>query len=344
LSQPLLEVRGLSKVFTRGGGLAGPRRVVRALDSVDLTIMPGQTVGLVGESGCGKSTLGRCVLRLIEPTSGQVRYRGVELLSLSRAALRPYRGEMQMLYQNPYASLNPRLNVLSLVAEPLQTHTDLAGQGLRARVQELLALVGLEGEMLRRYPHEFSGGQLQRIALARALALNPKLLILDEPTSALDVSVQAKILNLLLELQQRLGLTYLFISHDLGVVQHISDQIVVMYLGRVVEAGPTEAIFGGQRHPYTEALLSSTPAVSLDHRRQRIILDGGVPDPANPPPGCKFAPRCPARVAHALAICDQQEPALKPFQPSHAVRCWLYDEAGPFGSAGPLPVGQGEMA
>jgi len=317
MNQPLVQVRKLTKHFALRGRLLGRRQVIHALDGVDLDVHEQETVGVVGESGCGKTTLGRCLVRLVEPTSGQVLFRGEDLLKLQRAALRRRRREFQMIFQNPYSSLNPRMNVFSLVSEPLRTHTDLQGQALTDRVIELLNRVGLAKEHLYRYPHEFSGGQLQRIAVARALALNPSFLVLDEPTSALDVSVQAQILNLLQELQAEFGLTYLFISHDLSVVQHISNRIVVMYLGKVVEASTTDAIFYEARHPYTQALLSSTPILDPQSRRQRILLPGGVPSPINPPSGCRFHPRC----SMALPLCTETEPELVDVGGGHLIAC-----------------------
>ena len=323
----LVEVRGLTKYFAQRGGLFGLRAqpAVRAVDGVSLAVKRQETLGVVGESGCGKTTLGRCILRLIEPTGGEILFEGVNILPLDSNEMRQRRRDMQMVYQNPFSSLNPRLNVLRLVSEPLRTHTDLRGEALAARVVELLERVGLEKEHLYRYPHEFSGGQCQRIAVARALALNPKLLVLDEPTSALDVSVQAQILNLLQELQREFSLTYLFISHDLSVVQHISDRIAVMYLGKVVELSTSEAIFpstssgprGGALHPYTEALLSSTPIPDPDAEKRRIILEGGVPSPVNPPPGCRFHPRCPK----VMPLCSQVEPELVDVGDGHLVAC-----------------------
>jgi len=302
---PLVEIRQLCIDYvTRHGVFGGRRDGIRALDSVDLEIMTGETLGIVGESGCGKTTLGRGLLRLVEPTSGQVLFQGQELLTLSKPVLRQLRREMQMVFQNPFSSLNPRLNVLHLIAEPLRTHTDLKQEALRSTVEALLLEVGLSAEHLKRHPHELSGGQAQRVALARALALNPRFVVLDEPTSALDVSVQAQIINLLVEMQRRHGLTYLFISHDLSVVQHISDRIAVMYLGQIVELAPSETIFTSPQHPYTQALLSSTPLPDPDSGREKILLEGSVPDPSNPPAGCRFHTRC----RHVMDICRSVSP------------------------------------
>jgi oligopeptide/dipeptide ABC transporter ATP-binding protein len=318
----LVEVWGLTKYFAQRGGLFRRAQLVRAVDGVNLAVRRQETLGVVGESGCGKTTLGRCILRLIEPTGGEVLFEGVNILTLDSTKMRQRRRDMQMVYQNPFSSLDPRFNVLRLVSEPLRTHTDLRGEALVVRVVDLLERVGLEREHLYRYPHEFSGGQCQRIAVARALALNPKLLVLDEPTSALDVSVQAQILNLLQELQREFSLTYLFISHDLSVVQHISDRIAVMYLGKVVELSTSEAIFGGALHPYTEALLSSTPIPDPDAEKTRVILEGGVPSPINPPPGCRFHPRCPK----AMPLCSQVEPELVDVGDGHLVACHRHVE------------------
>lgn len=317
MSAPLIQARRLTKYFSLRSGWWRRSPMVRAVEWVDLDIYPGETLGVVGESGCGKTTLGRCLIRLIEPTFGEIFFRGEDLLKLDRATLRQRRREFQMVFQNPYLSLDPRMNVLDLVGEPLRAHTDLRGRALADRVAELLDRVGLARDHLYRYPHEFSGGQLQRIAIARALALNPVFVVLDEPTSALDVSVQAQILNLLKELQAELGLTYLFISHDLSVVQHISDRIAVMYLGRVVEIGTTEQIFSDARHPYTQALLSSTPLPDPQSRRSRIVLPGDVPSPLNPPPGCSFHPRC----FQALPVCATDEPRLMDMGDGHWVAC-----------------------
>jgi oligopeptide/dipeptide ABC transporter ATP-binding protein len=323
MNGPLILVEGLIKHFVQRGGMFGLRApAVRAVDQVDLTVQRQETLGVVGESGCGKTTLGRCLLRLIEPTAGRVLFEGADLLSLGRKEMRLRRRDMQMVFQNPFSSLNPRLNVFSLVAEPLRTHTDLRGKDLTERVLEPLKRVGLKEEHLYRYPHEFSGGQCQRIAVARALALNPKFIVLDEPTSALDVSVQAQLLNLLQELQREFGLTYLFISHDLSVVQHISDRIAVMYLGKIVESSTTDEIFRQACHPYTVALLSSTPIPDPDVRRERAILEGGVPSPVNPPPGCRFHPRCPK----AESTCSQSEPELVDIGGGHLVACHRIDK------------------
>jgi len=292
---------------------------VRAIDDVSLKIFPGETMGIVGESGCGKTTLGRCLLRLLEPVSGKVIFDGRDIMALSMSSLRPLRREMQMVFQNPFSSLDPRMNVLKLVSEPLRTHTDLRGNELSRQVEDLLIEVGLSSEHIKRFSHQLSGGQAQRVALARALALNPKFLVLDEPTSALDVSVQAQIINLLVELQQRHGMTYLFISHDLSVVQHISDRITVMYLGQIVELAMSEDIFNSPQHPYTQALLSSTPVPDPDSDIERIILEGVVPNPANPPSGCRFHTRCP----YVMDICSKEEPRNYSVGENHQAACHL---------------------
>ena len=320
-SASLLDVKKLSVHFVSHSGLLRRRtHQVRAVDEVDLNIFPQETLGIVGESGCGKTTLGRAILRLVKPASGKIIFEGQDILTLNSDNLRKIRRDMQIVYQNPYSSFDPRFSILNVVAEPLVTHTELRGQALIERAAQVLEKVGMPGEILFRYPHEFSGGQLQRIAVARALALNPKFIVLDEPTSALDVSVQAQIINLLQELQSRLKLTYMFITHDLSVIQHISDRIVVMYLGKVVELSTTEAIFSAEaRHPYTQALLSAAPMVEPSARRERIILKGNVPDPADPPPGCPFHPRCPV----AVGICSQVEPELKDIGGGHMVSCHL---------------------
>lgn len=320
---PLLETCGLTKHFVSRPSLLSRRpKRVQALESVNLCINRQETLGVVGESGCGKTTLGRAIMGLIRPTSGQVLFEGQDIAPLSRREMRRYRRDMQMVFQSPYSSFDPRFSVLNSIAEPLRTHTALRGQALVSRARELLEQAGMPGEILFRYPHEFSGGQLQRIAVARALALNPKFIVLDEPTSALDVSVQAQIINLLQRLQRELNLTYLFITHDLSVVQHISDRIAVMYLGQVVELSTTQAIFYDAQHPYTQALLASAPSLDPELRRERIILKGGVPDPANPPPGCSFHPRCPV----AIGICSQTEPTFFDIGHGHMVACHLVSE------------------
>ena len=318
---PLLDVRDLTKYFTvRGGFLGRGRKRVRALDHVSLTIYPRETLGVVGESGCGKTTLGRTIVRLLEPDEGHIFFEGTDIARLSRRQLRAFRPHMQIVFQNPYSSFDPRFSVLESIAEPLRTHTDLRGDALVDRARELLERAGMPGEILFRYPHEFSGGQLQRLAIARALALNPKFIVLDEPTSALDVSVQAQIINLLQELQRELALTYMFISHDLSVVQHISDRIVVMYLGEVVEIGPTDTIFRRDTlHPYTRALLNSAPILDPTYRRERVVLRGNVPDPTQPPSGCRFHPRCPL----AQDICAREKPELREVEPGHHIACHL---------------------
>ena len=302
---PLITIRNLSKDYVSRGGFFGrTQQRVRVLENIHLTIYEGETLGIVGESGCGKSTLANTLLRLIPATSGEVLYDGDNILTIDAAKLRQLRQHFQMVFQNPFSSLNPRLTVLDIVAEPLQTHTKLSKTEWRHRVSELLQEAGLGDEHLTRYPHELSGGQAQRVAVARALALKPKFLILDEPTSALDVSVQAQIINMLVKLQKTHGLTYLFISHDLAVVQHIADRIAVMYLGEIVELGTSESVFANPQHPYTQALLSATPTPTPNKKAKRIVLKGNVPSIANPPKGCRFHTRCP----YAFARCWEETP------------------------------------
>jgi oligopeptide transport system ATP-binding protein len=319
---PLLQIRSLTKHFRLPGGwLSGGARYVYAVDGVDLEIAPGEVLGLVGESGCGKTTLGRMVLRLIEPTEGRVIFDGQDLAALNSTKMRHMRQQMQVVFQNPLSSLSPRFKVEQIVAEPLVTHHVLPKKQIRSRVLELLDQVGLGTQHIDRFPHEMSGGQCQRVAVARALAVNPKLLILDEPTSALDVSVQAQIINLLEELKQAHGLTYLFISHDLNIVQHISDRIGVMYLGKLVELGPSEAVFNQPLHPYTKALFGAIPLPVVDSGRSLTILEGNVPSPVNPPSGCRFHTRCPL----AQEICKQDQPELRQVSPGRFVSCFFVD-------------------
>jgi peptide/nickel transport system ATP-binding protein len=295
---PLLDVQNLSMQFKlHRGFLSKQAGVLKAVDDVSFSILPKETMGLVGESGCGKTTIGRCIVRAYEPTAGRILYSGedggsVDLARLAPRELKPYRRQLRMIFQDPYASLNPRMNVLNIVGQPLRIYGEASGSALEDRVARLLRLVGLQPEYMRRYPHAFSGGQRQRIGIARALALDPRILVCDEPVSALDVSVQAQILNLMLDLQAGLGLTYLFISHDLGVVEHVADRVAVMYVGRMVEMASAEELFRSPAHPYTEALLSAVPKPDPRSCSTRIILTGGVADPANPPPGCSFHPRC----------------------------------------------------
>jgi oligopeptide/dipeptide ABC transporter ATP-binding protein len=316
----LLEVRGLKHYFEqKSGWLARRKRVVRAVDGIDLAVRPGEVLGLAGESGCGKTTLGRCVLRLVEPTAGEIIFDGQDLLTLDTAAMRQVRREMQIVFQDPISSLDPRFVVEESIMEPLRTHTDASRSERRQRALALLKDVGLGAQHLGRYPHELSGGPCQRVALARALVLHPRLLILDEPTSALDVSVQAQIISLLVELKETYKLTYLFITHDLGVMRHISDRITVMYLGKMVEVGPTRAVFESPLHPYTQALLASVPIPEPRSREWRFVLEGTVPSPANPPSGCRFHTRCPS----AQAACQEQEPLLRLVSPDRWVACHL---------------------
>ncbi len=322
----LLDVRGLKKYFPiRRGLLQKEIGRVKAVDDVTFFLNQGETLSLVGESGCGKTTTSRCILRAVPPTAGDVTFRSqsgevLDVAALPKARLRQLRREMQMIFQDPFASLNPRMTLLDIVGEPLLVHGEKNAQVRADRVAELLRLVGLRPEFMRRYPHAFSGGQRQRIGIARALALNPRLVVADEPVSALDVSVQAQILNLMLELQEKLGLTYLFVAHDLSVVKHISERVAVMYVGRIVETAPTEELFSHPRHPYTEALLSAVPKPDPRRRSERIVLQGEVADPAAPPPGCYFHPRC----RYAAPICREETPLQEETSPGHSVRCHLW--------------------
>jgi peptide/nickel transport system ATP-binding protein len=332
----LLDVKGLRKFFPiRRGLLQKVVGQVKAVDNVTFFLQEKETLSLVGESGCGKTTTSRCILRAITPTGGQVLYRNgradvLDMAALHSGELQSLRKEMQMIFQDPFASLNPRMTLLDIVGEPLLVHGEKSSSRRAERVAELLRLVGLRPEYLRRYPHAFSGGQRQRIGIARALALNPRLVVADEPVSALDVSVQAQILNLMLELQERLGLTYLFVAHDLSVVRHISDRVAVMYVGRIVETAKTEELFSRPLHPYTEALLSSVPKPDPRLRSERIVLQGEVADPANPPPGCYFSPRC----SYANDLCRTQTPEQRELSPNHFVSCHRAGELSLRGVAG----------
>ncbi len=316
----LLEIRDLKKYFPVGDGFFSRNKGnVKAVDGVNLTINEGETLGLVGESGCGKSTLGRTILRLIEPTSGEIIFHGKNLLALSARELREMRREMQIIFQDPYASLNPRMRVGDIVGEGLEIHKLAKGKAKRDRIMELLHQVGLREDHYPRYPHEFSGGQRQRIGIARALAVNPKFIVCDEPVSSLDVSIQAQIINLLQELQEKMHLTYLFISHDLRVVEHISHRVAIMYLGKVVEIAAGETIYRDAKHPYTRALLSAVPMPETSRKKERIVLEGDVPSPVNPPSGCTFHPRC----AYRQPLCSEMEPPLD-FSDGHGVSCHVF--------------------
>lgn len=318
----LIEIQNLKKYFPIYRGILFRRHIgdVHAIDGVDLVIPPGDTLGLVGESGCGKSTLGRCVLGLIPVTDGKIIFDGVDITSLDKKSLRNLRRQMQIVFQDPQASLNPRMSVGRIVGEPLEIFRIAKGKELNNRIGELMELVGLEASMMARYPHEFSGGQKQRIGIARALALNPKFIVCDEPVSALDLSIQAQIINLLQELQDRLKLTYLFIAHDLSVVRHISDTVAVMYLGRIVEYAPSEILYKNPLHPYTQLLLESVPVPDPCMKKTHKLLEGDPPSPTSPPPGCRFHTRCPKR----FEPCDITEPENIKVGGSQLVCCHLY--------------------
>jgi oligopeptide transport system ATP-binding protein len=320
--QPIVRGESLRKSF-RGPsrGIGRGRAEVLAVDGVTLDVMHGETLGLVGESGCGKSTLGRLLLRLYEPTSGRVYFEGQDITALSQSALRPFRRKMQIIFQDPYSSLNPRMTVKAALSEALRVHGMVSSASEeQQRIAALLERVGLRPEHMRRYPHEFSGGQRQRIGIARALAVSPRFIVADEPVSALDVSIQAQIVNLLSDLQEELGLSYLFIAHDLHVVEHVSRRVAVMYLGRIVELATSEQIYERPRHPYTEALLSAAPEPDPTAPKRRLLLGGDVPSPLDPPSGCAFHPRCP--IAEK-GLCDREVPALRTIEPSHEVACHL---------------------
>jgi oligopeptide transport system ATP-binding protein len=320
--QPIVRAESLRKSF-RGPsrGLGRGHAELRAVDGVSLEVMPGETLGLVGESGCGKSTLGRLLLRLYEPTSGRIYFEGQDITELSQSALRPFRSQMQIIFQDPYSSLNPRMTVQAAIGEALRVHGMASSKSdEELRIAALLERVGLRPEQMRRYPHEFSGGQRQRIGIARALAVSPSFIVADEPVSALDVSIQAQIVNLLSDLQEELGLSYLFIAHDLHVVEHVSRRVAVMYLGRVVELAGSEQIYARPRHPYTEALLSAAPEPDPNAPKRRLLLEGDVPSPLDPPSGCAFHPRCP--IAEK-GLCDREVPSLRRLSPGHEVACHL---------------------
>ena len=328
MAEKLLEVKDLVKHFpVRGGVFSRIRNYVRAVDGVSFDLEPGETLGLVGESGCGKSTTGRALLRLIEPTAGEVNFGGADVCSLDRESMRKLRREMQIIFQDPYASLNPRMTVGSIVGEPLTIHGIAKGKEKEEKVASLLHRVGLRPEHIRRYPHEFSGGQRQRIGIARALALNPKLIVADEPVSALDVSIQAQVINLLEDLQKEFGIAYVLIAHDLAVVQHVSDRIAVMYLGKIVEMSSADRVVMGPKHPYTEALLSAVPVPDPTVKKKRMILTGDVPSPVNPPSGCRFHTRCPYKEERCVA----EEPPMREIAAGHFAACHfsekLYDAA-----------------
>ena len=320
-AEVLLETRGLCTTFEVRRGMFGPKGVVKAVDGVSLAVRAGETLGLVGESGCGKSTLGRTVLRLIDPSAGSIHFEGRDITRLSQSALRPMRRRMQMIFQDPYASLNPRMRVREIVGEALDIHhLGAAGSEREARVEALLKRVGLRPDQGARYPHEFSGGQRQRVGIARALAVEPRFIVADEPISALDVSIQAQIVNLLKDLQEELGLTYLFVAHDLKIVEYLSHRVAVMYLGRVVEESPAADLYADPLHPYTRALLSAVPVPDPTRPRRRLVLTGDVPSPINPPSGCTFHPRCPIAKK---GLCDVESPVLRPLREGHHVACHL---------------------
>jgi oligopeptide/dipeptide ABC transporter ATP-binding protein len=318
----LLQVRDLRKHYPVRKGLLG-RAVakVHAVDGISFSIAASETLGLVGESGCGKSTAGKTILRLVDPTAGEIEWRGQRIDALGRAAMRPIRRELQVVFQDPYSSLNPRLRAADIVAEPLRNYEQLGAAAEREKVAWLFEKVGLRPDQMVKFPHEFSGGQRQRLGIARALALRPKLIVCDEPVSALDVSVQAQVINLLGDLQAEFGMSYLFVAHDLAVVEHISHRVAVMYLGKIVELTDKKTLFRDPKHPYTEALLSAVPVPDPGAKRKRIILQGDVPSPITPPPGCRFHTRCP----YAEERCRREEPAMKEVRPGHLVACHLRD-------------------
>jgi len=325
--EPLLAVRDLSKAFRSGGGLPGSSlRRLQAVDQVSFELFKGETLGLVGESGCGKSTVARLILRLLDADNGEILFQGQDLSKLTSRQMRPLRRDLQMIFQDPYSSLNPRMKIGDIVGEPLQIHGLAKGQELKQKVLQLLDRVGLGEEHYYRYPHEFSGGQRQRVGIARALAVRPRLIIADEPVSALDLSIQAQVINLLQDLQQEFALTYLFIAHDLSVIEHISDRVAVMYLGRVVELAPAEAVYRAPRHPYTEVLLNAVPIPDPTRPRKHLLVKGEVPSAFDPPSGCHFHPRCP----YAQVICTQQRPSFAEQGNGHFAACHFSSRVGEF--------------
>jgi len=320
MDAPLIEVRSLKMYFPVGNNILGRRRQLKAVDDVSFDLYPGETFGLVGESGCGKTTVGRSLVRLYRPTGGQILYRGVDIAPLDEKAVMPYRRRMQMIFQDPYASLNPRMTVSSIIAEPMRLQ-GVAQDAIAARVAELVEQVGLKKDHMNRYPHEFSGGQRQRIGIARALAMHPEFVVCDEPISALDVSIQAQVINMLEELQESMGMTYLFVSHDLSMVRHISHRVGVMYLGHLVELATVRELYSNMQHPYTQALMSAVPIADPDlaARSQRIVLQGDVPQPIDPPPGCPFASRC----RYVKPVCREVLPEMREVAPGHLLACHL---------------------
>lgn len=318
----LLEVKSLKKYYEINQGWFKEKKSVKAVDDVSFTVFKGETFGLVGESGCGKSTTGRTILRLGDPTAGSIIFDGQDVSELSYEQMRKLRRKMQMVFQDPYASLNPKKTIRQILTEPLRVHGLYTKEERERKAIEILEIVGLSEYHLDRYPHEFSGGQRQRIGIAKAVILQPELIVTDEPVSALDVSVQSQVINLLLKLQQEFNLTYIFISHDLGVVKHITDRVAVMYLGKIVELAETQELFDNPKHPYTKALISAVPVSHPDEKKERIILTGDVPSPANPPQGCAFHPRCP----DCMAICKVEKPAVLTDEKGHAVACHLFNK------------------